>query len=298
MNNLESLVTPFTQDEFIEYYKSNKSYVTHGLKESICDITELSFLSSLQNLINNWPHEVSVHLPELSDEASSISVNASESIAYFKKKMSLLFNDVNRISPELELWTQNLRRDLGLSALTYGRNLVYATPKDGGTAAHFDQNINFVLQLQGTKDWWIAKNNDVTNPLTRHTMGLEPDPELASYLDGPLSSSFPEDFEHYTLKPGSLLFVPRGSWHKTKSKTDSLALNFTFSAPSYLDLLLSAMRGRLAGDVRWRSTADFVNDPIRCLESLEKFDDLLGELTLEMQQLEASHILSATEIER
>lgn len=297
MNKLESLVSPLTHSEFLKYYTSNKPYVAHNLNESISDLLKLELLSSLDKLIEEWSFDVSVHLPELSDEASSISVKPEESLSYYNKKMSLLFNDVNRVSPELEIWTSQLRKDLGLSALTYSRNLVYATPKGGGTAAHFDQNINFVLQLKGNKEWWVAENKDVENPLTRHTMGLEPDPELASYLDRPLSTTFPEETEHYILKPGSLLFVPRGSWHKTKSQTDSLALNFTFSAPSYLDLLMSAMRGRLASEKRWRSTADFVNDPERCLGSLDTFDELLNDLVKEMPHWEASHILSATEIE-
>jgi 50S ribosomal protein L16 3-hydroxylase len=297
LNKLESLISPVSHVDFFKSYMSSESYVTHNLSESISELMSIDFLSSLDDLLSKWPFEVSVHLPELSDEASSISVQSADAFPYFNKKMSLLFNDVNRISPILESWTKQLRKDLGLSALTYGRNLVYATPKGGGTAAHFDQNINFVLQLQGTKEWWVAKNTDIKNPLTRHTMGTEPDPELASYLERPLSESFPENFEHYTLGPGSLLFVPRGSWHKTKSQTDSLALNFTFSPPSYLDLLTTAMRGRLAGDERWRATADFVSDPERCLEALGTFDDLLQELSQEIPHWKASHILSATEIE-
>ena len=297
MNKLESLVFPFSHKEFLAPYLTGESYVTHDLKESISELYNIDFLTSLDGLLEKWPHEVNVHLPDLSDEASSIDVKTNEALSYYNKKMSLLFNDVDRISPILQTWTKQLRKDLGLSALTYGRNLVYATPEGGGTAAHFDQNINFVLQLHGTKDWWVAKNTDVKNPLTRHTMGTEPDPELASYLEGPLSEKFPDDCEHYTLKPGSLLFIPRGSWHKTNSQTDSLALNFTFSPPSYLDLLTTAMRGRLAGEERWRATADFVADPERCLEALGNFDDLLQELSLEIPHWKASHILSATEIE-
>lgn len=77
-----------------------------------------------------------------------------------------------RISPHLQLqeFLQGLRKDLGLSALTYGRCLIYATPDGKGTATHFDQNINFVLQVHGTKKWKIAPNFEVPNPLTRHTL--------------------------------------------------------------------------------------------------------------------------------
>jgi 50S ribosomal protein L16 3-hydroxylase len=59
--------------------------------------------------------------------------------------------------------------------LTYVRNLVYATPAGKGNAPHFDQNFNFVLQLEGTKKWWLAKNKTINNPMTRHVIGQPTD---------------------------------------------------------------------------------------------------------------------------
>lgn len=97
--------------------------------------------------------------------------------------------------------------------------MVYATPDGKGTAAHFDQNINFVLQLQGTKTWWLAPNTHVENPTQRFTIGQPLDPELASYVEREMPSEMPGLLEGNCLKvvlrPGSMLFVPRGYWHRT-----------------------------------------------------------------------------------
>ncbi|HXH75318.1 MAG TPA: cupin domain-containing protein [Bacteriovoracaceae bacterium] len=248
---------------------------------------ELPFLSSLYSLLNSWPNTIQAHLPDVRDEASSIDTNPKDAQKLFENGMGLLFNDVQAISPLLSEYLQVIRRDLGLSAMTYGRCLIYATPDGKGTAPHFDQNINFVLQIHGTKIWHMAPNQHVVNPLSRHTMGQPIDPELMSYTGVPMPDKMPADALRFELKPGSLLFVPRGFWHSTEAEGDALALNFTFSAPSWLDLLSAALRSRLALSPEWRETA--------VVENAGKFDYLLSSLTEDLPNWRASDILAATE---
>ncbi|MCM0606341.1 MAG: hypothetical protein KA715_09645 [Xanthomonadaceae bacterium] len=107
--------------------------------------------------------------------------------------MGLLFKDVQILSPLLQEQLEQIRQSLSFSALTVSRCLVYATPDGKGTAPHFDQNINFVLQVRGTKKWSLAENTHVTHPLTRHTMGQPTDPELSTYIDSPMPNMMPKD---------------------------------------------------------------------------------------------------------
>ncbi len=285
------------KSDFIESYESNTPFIVHGLKNSIQELTELPFLKSLDDLLNSWPHQVEVHLPKISDEASAIQTTASEAKQMFEKGMGLLFNDANNISPVLSRWLEALRLDMGFSKLTYGRNLIYATKAGKGTAPHFDQNVNFVIQIHGTKKWWIAPNHNVENPLTRHTMGLPMDSELETYASGPMPTKMPSDATEIILEAGSMLFVPRGSWHSTQAVTDALALNFTFSAPTWIDLFSAAIRSHLAHSPEWRQTADFVSDPERRQEAAAQFNRLLAELSYEASDWTAEQFLSATEIE-
>jgi 50S ribosomal protein L16 3-hydroxylase len=96
----------------------------------------------------------------------------------------------------------------------------------------------------------------------------------------------PEDALSFELKPGSMLFVPRGSWHSTEAEGDALALNFTFTAPTWLDLFAAALRSRLALSPEWRETADLNEN---------KFNYLLSTLVEDLPNWKASDILSATE---
>ncbi|MDC1175456.1 hypothetical protein OAT67_08660, partial [Bacteriovoracaceae bacterium] len=91
-------------------------------------------------------------------------------------------------------------------------------------------------------------------------------------------------------------FVPRGAWHKTQSiGSDSLALNFTYTVPSWLDLFLSALRGKLALDSKWRDSALFVNHPDFSFEATDEFDELLAILPYDSPNWIAENILSITE---
>ena len=227
----------------------------------------------------------------LTDTIASSAITASPHDArkLFANGMSLLFDDAHELSPVLGAWLEALRGDLGLSALTQSRCLMYATPRGGGTAPHFDQNVNLVLQLHGEKTWWLAPNRHVDAPMTRHTMGLPLDHELGTYATQPLPSAMPADRRAVVLRPGSLLVVPRGVWHATEAATDALALNFTFTAPTWIDVFSAALRGQLARSRAWRETA--------MPAAPADFERLLRALALDAPTWNAADILATTEQE-
>jgi len=295
-NALTSFIKPRTKTEFLKYYRDNTPMVSHELGDSISELIDLPFLQSLEDLLTFWPKTVDCYLPGIADEVNSVTTSTQSARELFKEGRGLIFNDADTESNILKEWVDELSSDLGLSSLTYGRSLIYAIPAGKVTDPHFDQNINFVLQIRGTKKWWVAPNHDVENPMTRHTIGSFVDPELESYA-GEMPETFPTDANEFTLRPGSFLFVPRGAWHTTKaSDEDTLSISFTFSAPTWIDLLSAAMRGRLAQSSQWRATADFVGDEELSHEAIEKLDLLLADLAQEIPHWRAQDILSATEM--
>jgi 50S ribosomal protein L16 3-hydroxylase len=284
---LDALFQPRSRAEFTVAYAANHPFVVHGLTDSITALTALPLLASLDALLNAWPFPVAAHLPNVADEASSIEASVVDARKLFDNGMGLLFNEAHLIAPELQRWLHGLRQELQLSALTQSRCLVYATPKGKGTAGHFDQNINFVLQLHGRKQWQLAANSHVESPLTRHTMGQLVDAELQTYAALPMPNKMPDDCQTIVLEPGSLLFVPRGMWHATHGFSDALSLNFTYSSPSWLDIFTTALRGRLAMSSVWRETATPMN--------AEMFQQLLLELAHDAPHWDADEILAVTE---
>lgn len=286
-NDSSELLSHFHLASFQECYAKNEPFmISHVGQKTFETLLELPFLQSLEKLIDHWQSSIQVHLPDLRDEASSLDTGPEHAMEYYQQGMGLLFNNAQELSPMLVEWLQEMRMVLKFSALTYARNLIYATPDGEGTAPHFDQNINFVLQIKGIKKWKVAPNLHLQNPMTRHTMGQPADPEMMSYMDRPMPTSMPSDAKTFELKPGSILFVPRGSWHSTEAEGDALALNFTFTAPTWIDLLSAALRSRLIGSPEWRETANL---------SEERFDELLAELIADVPHWRARDILAATE---
>lgn len=310
---LSSLIHPLTVEQFFEHLRTHTPFVCHydldDLEKNqdqssaiVSSLMRLDFLKSVETLLAVWPAEVEVHLPLIRDEISAVQCRSHEALEFYRHGMGLLFKNVEKKSELLEKSLKNLQNEIGFSALTLSRCLVYATPDGKGTAPHFDQNYNIVVQLRGVKKWKCSPNVYVENPLVRHTLGQEPEVELATYLDQefPKSSGMPptipsEGLLEFELKPGSVLFVPRGVWHSTEAEGDALALNFTFTAPSWLDLFLAALRSRLALSSEWRETVSGLQDPEKRELSSDQLGALLQLLKEDLPEWESSDILDVTD---
>ncbi len=292
--SLDSLFPSYGRNEFLQHYLNNAPVVEHNHPYSK-EFAKLPFLQSVSTLIESWPAEVNAYKKGTADEVNSGKVSAKEAYQlYLQEKRGLFFDDPNRFIPELNTYLEQLKNDLGLAPFTYARSLIYLIAEGKGTHAHFDQNINFIFQITGTKKWWLSPNQTVPNPLERYTIGHEPDDELASYTYNEFPKEFPEENSiEIELRPGSLLFLPRGVWHKTHANSEALSLNFTFTAPTWADIMLSALRSRLIQSPHWRETAHLLNDPNLKHHSEALFDQLLQELAQDAQTWQASDILQA-----
>jgi len=289
--NLKSLIGDNTREEFLKLLKSRTPFISHGNTESLKDLMSLSFLDSVESLAACWRDTVDVFNPKIADEISKISIPPEEALDEYKNGSCILFNDVNRIIPEFDRWNQQIRREIGFSELTYVRNLVYATPAGKGNAPHFDQNFNFVLQLEGTKKWWLAKNKTINNPMTRHVIGQPIDHELEGYTAKEFPKSFPPDCTEYILEPGSILFVPRGVWHMTEAVTDAVSFNFTFTPPTWIDIATTALREKLSHSEKWRESAIIDDNGSYSSE----FNKLLNGLSADVENWNAVDFLDITE---
>jgi len=252
--SLEAIIRPMTRTDFLSHFLSNTPVVSHGQLDDFNELTKLPFFNSLESLFKSWPTLLTAYRPGIADEGNSQKVSSTEAKEFFNLGSGLCFDDAHDFEPMLRDWLEVLKADLGFSELTNSRSLIYAIKKGRGTDPHFDQNINFVIQISRTKKWRVASNEHVANPMSRHTMGIDIEPELASYAKSEMPSSFPDNATEYLLQPGSVLFVPRGTWHITEAASDAVSLNFTFTAPTWIDILTTALRGHLAQDIpHWRA---------------------------------------------
>ncbi|CAL5225676.1 g8539 [Coccomyxa viridis] len=111
----------------------------------------------------------------------------------------------------------------------------YLTPPDSqGFAPHWDDIDAFILQLEGSKRWRIAKHwHKQENYLARYSS-----PDLAS-------CDFSE-WDDILLQPGDMLYMPRGVIHQAQAESGMSSLHLTISAnqhntwADFLELALPA----------------------------------------------------------
>ena len=130
---------------------------------------------------------------------------------------------------------------------------LYVSPPGAGFAPHMDGDHVFVVQLAGAKRWWYSATPAVPNaPLggkvvqgrAVHTFPRDGIPIVDA--NGEPVPPFDRDAaEHVTLEPGDVLYLPPGTWHTTKAKTESVAISLSPARTPLFVLALDALRERL-----------------------------------------------------
>ena len=79
------------------------------------------------------------------------------------------------------------------------------------------------------------------------------------------------------LKPGTLLYVPRGTVHHTGAGEPSWSLNLSYCPATWLELLQVGLQTRLAASPAWRGTVTGAGgDP--AARAANRLPELLAEL--------------------
>ncbi len=256
--DLGTLFGEESPQRFLEEQWPTKPLVFHHQEKLAPEIWQLPALQSLEAALSiAAPDTIFANLPDRDEEYNQVRlISAADVKKAFACKMGISMEPELEKIAELIFWLRGIQRDLGLARQTYGRCNIYAIPDGGRTACHYDQNINFVCQITGEKTWELAPNTHLKNPITRHTAGTPPDRSTAAYLDKPLPQKMPSKGRiRVVLKAGSVLYVPRGYWHQTSAKGESISLNFTYDQPSWAQVLSEAICKRLMKDEKWRAVA-------------------------------------------
>lgn len=155
------------------------------------------------------------------------------------------------VALEAHAWLAALRTDLALGE-GLPRVGLFASRTGVGAPIHFDGQESLVVQLIGKKEWTIGQNHNVAWPAINH-VAVEPvPPELAPIWRGRAPSAGDTTL---VLKPGSVMFLPRGYWHTTRTLDDSVHLDLMMPLPTWADVLVAEFSEQLQGDPRWREPA-------------------------------------------
>src|SRR5438105_1468099 len=151
---------------------------------------------------------------------------------------------------------------------------LFFTPAGGGAVPHFDKNENFTIQLTGAKSWQVGETPMVACTPDGYTLGSSViTPALAPLL---AEARRPPE-RTVDLKPGTLLYVPRGTVHHTGAGEPSWSLNLSYCPSMWLDLLQTGLQQRLAASPRWRGIVTGAGGGT-CARDANRLPELLAEL--------------------
>ncbi len=303
---LNEILAPVTLENFLNSSWPKKSlFIPAHDQTKLNMVLKITQLQSLEAVAANRTLKVRACLPDFDDEYSSIHISPEDSLKAYSNNMTLVFDSMQMQDATIAQSLANIRAELGLvtggpeNNLCKSRSIVYATPAGGGTRLHFDANVNFIIQLHGSKRWQLAENESVINPTERFTAGsLEMSAALDKQCQAPLLDKLPDDSQDFLMTPGCVLFVPRGYWHQTSTDEDSLSLNFTFSQPTWADIFSKSMQEHLLQSPEWRSLADGLEstNKKRRAAAVADFENLLKQLVHEIPNITATQLLEQSSL--
>ena len=225
-----NLIAPISEDEFFKKFHDTKFlHIRSENTEKFTNIMSWDILTNMLNMTSVWsPTSLGLYLdtkPIPSDQYCRPAIDrnnnpglqpdAEKVIAFLRKGASLVANDVDALNPGSAGAANALESRLG------GRvqaNLYCSWNQHQAFDTHFDSHEVFAMHIAGEKVWRIYEGR-LENPIADETtkrLGAEFHHKQRGQVVAEI-----------TLKPGDLLYIPRGQYHDALASSEA-AMHLTF----------------------------------------------------------------------
>jgi len=247
---LESLIAPLTTEQFFCDYWPERVYASHGELERLPGMFRSPVLRDIESLSGHYHGRVLF----TRGRESPFMVPAENGCpkTLFDMGLTVYLDNIQPCLPKSPVVLQALERNLGIPPGT-ARIGAFASPSGDGASCHYDTEDVISIQLTGTKAFHVAPVEEV-----RYPIGMQYSPGAAPYSDlyPQVAGRFPDwkdaKFECIEMRPGSVLFMPRGTWHRTEADEPSLSVTIAMRPPSAAEVILENVRWLLLQDESWR----------------------------------------------
>ena len=229
---LQRFLSPLTLDEFLDRTLTHGAKSVPGTGAGLASNARTELLGAdpqqrLLEAVHLAPkltfHSANPLGPAPSLQAIRDSEDYRERIELFHtRNFSVRFPELRPLSPALD------RICRAIEILLHKPVTASAFWSRGGMRApvHHDDHDLIVVQLRGTKRWYVANNPaDLTNTWP-NIPGGPPRLDAHTALD---------------LRPGDLLFLPRGTLHTVDCETESLHISIGFTPLTLREMLIAAI---------------------------------------------------------
>jgi 50S ribosomal protein L16 3-hydroxylase len=286
---LKTLLSPLSVRQFREQYWRQRHYVARARHSVLGELAKEFEDFDVYRLLDRQSGTVQAWFTTLEGAFRGTEIPKTAAYAAYDAGVTLYLPQNE--APAVAEWQLRLARELGHSQENPTCS-IFAARRGAGTRCHFDTLENFTFQLRGTKRWRVLANRHVQAPLDNWVTGLEAPFEMDLYCDLPFPKDIPEEAETVELRPGDVLYLPRGYWHTAQASDDSVSLFLGFPATPCVDLVLNALRSHLLRHALWRQ--NFIEadaDPYWETEARNQMTDLLHALKSEVAELSAKDVI-------
>lgn len=156
-----------------------------------------------------------------------------------RKGATIRVRDADKFDAGLNHFVQEIRRRFTAQSQI---NVYLTPPSQMGFAAHFDTTDVFIVQCLGEKEWKIFQ--EYTNKTELPVMETVWDAERYR----PCGAA-----ENITLRPGDVLYLPRGAMHEAFcAERESMHLTISIAPLTFGDLIGKALRAAAESDIALR----------------------------------------------
>lgn len=183
------------------------------------------------------------YLRRLDGTIATLTPRANQVVLLHARGAGIMLGDVT--SPDTIRCKRGLEDELGLFGDTAVVSVLSTRTALG--IARYDAHDNIAIQLHGRRRWRVGANEAVVDPIEPYVAGAPLGPMQRAVGQ---TQSAPGRTEEIELQPGSVLWLPRGTWHELCSVEEgpSLYLNFRLLRPTARDGVLCALES--ASDLR------------------------------------------------
>ncbi len=247
---LAALLSPTVADEFLNQFWPKRPFLAQSDPLRWPAVLRGEELASVQNLAKRYRGSLRFTHGRKSDQM--IQIDRVDPAILFEMGLTLNFEDIGPYVPGAPEFLRGLEAELGLNESSLVMS-AFASPQQDGLGCHYDAQDVISIQLVGTKRFHFAPVKEVAMPYgTQYIPGGKPYDELYAQAQNGFPSNKDVKFETAEMKPGSVLFLPRGTWHYTEAGAPSLSLSITISPPVLVDCVLEQLRWLLLQDSAWR----------------------------------------------
>ncbi|MEU4583286.1 cupin domain-containing protein [Kitasatospora aureofaciens] len=288
--DLQSVVAPVSKEDFLQNYWPHRPLTIPGGSDRLADIKSLPVLTNGETVLDAYPDRVSLMRP---DGFWSDASSGADAIEHYRTGHTCYLRRVERYVPEIAALVTSVTEDLGMPAGSFTGE-IFCSTAESGVGMHSDYDVNFAMLLKGEKHWRFTPNESIrnqTNICLPSTLSQVDDTQLEFADHLPFPARMPDDAEEVEMRPGGLVFIPRGLWHQTRAVGECIQLNIVMKGPHWVSVLTKALGAKLIKDPDWREYAYGVCGDTSQRESAEAlFTELVKKLQADFQSADARQL--------